>query len=73
MTPDQMRERSSAKVKQVLEMMKVLNIRVEARQRVMESGFIDLMVFWIDDEKYAPAETPVAPTGPSGETGEAHA
>lgn len=59
MTPEQMRERSSAKMKQVLELMRVLHVRVEARQRVDEHGFIELMPFWIDDEKYQAAEVPL--------------
>lgn len=74
MTPDQMRDRSSQKVKQVMELMKVLNIHVEARQRVdSKSGFLENMIFWVDDERYAPAPTAVEATSPSSETGESHA
>ncbi len=78
MTPDQMRQRSSDKVKQVTEMMKILNLRVEARQRVSEQGFLEQIVFWIDEEQYKPADA-VGETGskdaggsPVGPTGESH-
>lgn len=60
MTPEQMQARSSEKVKQVLDMMKLLSLKVEAKQRLNpETGFIELMVYWTDSEKYpeaAPAE-----------------
>ncbi len=71
MTEEQMRERSAAKVKQVMEMMKILHLRTEARERINEQGFIEKVVYWMDDEQYKPAE----PIGPSGgaPTGEAHA
>lgn len=59
MTPEEMRERSSAKMKQVLDLMRVLSVRVEARQRVDENGFIELMPFWIDEGKYQPAAGPI--------------
>ncbi len=68
MTPEAMRTRSSEKVRQVTDLMKVLSLRIEARERVNEQGFIEKLVFWIDDEAYAPAE----PIGPSGETPETH-
>lgn len=61
MTPEQMQEKSSMKVKQVMDMMALLNLRVEARQRVDRQGFIEMLTFWIDDEKY-----PAAPTGENG-------
>lgn len=56
MTPEQMRAQSASKVKQITELMKVLHIRVEARQRMSPEGFIENIVFWIDDEKYKAAE-----------------
>lgn len=59
-----MRERSADKVKQIVELMKVLHLRVEARERVSEQGFIERIVFWIDDEKYvAPIEPVPGSTG----------
>lgn len=65
MTPDQMRARSSDKVKQILEMMKILNLRVEGKQRINEQGFLEMSVFWIDDEKYpSPEPEPVDPLAP---------
>ena len=53
-----MRAKSSEKVQQVLSLMKVLNITVEARERVNDQGFIEKVVFWIDGENY-----PAAPVG----------
>lgn len=59
MTPAQMQEKSSMKVKQVMDMMALLNLRVEARQRVDRQGFIEMLTFWIDDEKYPAADGPI--------------
>lgn len=73
-----MQKTSSAKVKKVLEMMKLLHLRVEAREKMNPQGFIERIVFWVDDEQYplkeeTPAEasattteTPPAPTGATG-------
>lgn len=61
-----MQARSSEKVKQVMEMMKILHLKVEARQRVSKEMFIETTVVWTDDEKYPAAE-------PEGQTGEAEA
>lgn len=56
-----MRNSSAAKLRQVTELMKVLHMRVEARERVTENGFIEKVVFWIDDEQYPqPAPAVVA-------------
>lgn len=61
MTPDQMRAQSSKKVSQIMELMQVLHLRVEARQRINEQGFIENTLFWIDEEKYPePAQVPQA-------------
>lgn len=70
MTPDQMRERSASKVKQITDMMKILNVRVEARERMDKEGFIDKMVFWIDEEPYKSPDSMA--TGPTGEPKENH-
>lgn len=58
MTPEQMQQKSAEKVKQVQELMKLLQITCEAKERINEQGFIEKMVFWIDHEKYpqAPVE-----------------
>ncbi len=64
-----MQARSAEKVKQVLELMKSLEITAEIRTKMDQNGFIQDLVFWIDNEKY-PAATPspiVVP--PTGETG----
>lgn len=62
MTPDEMRARSGEKVKQVTSLMEMLHLKVEARERIDEMGFIQKTVFWIDDEKY-PAAEPVPEAG----------
>ncbi len=63
-----MRERSASKVKQVMEMMKILHLRVEARERITDQGFVEKLVFWIDDEKYEQSPEVSGETGPTGET-----
>lgn len=71
MTPDQMRDNSSKKVKQVMELLKMLHLRVEAKQRLTPEGFLENMVFWIDEEKYPQPKgnTPAIPAeAPTGET-----
>lgn len=62
MTPQQMQENSAKKVQQVLDLMKSLYLKVEPRQRISQEGFLENMVFWIDDEKY-PAAEPASPAG----------
>ncbi len=71
MTPDEMRAKSAAKVKQILELMKVLEIRAEAKDHISQDGFIEKLVYWIDDEKYPappPAPIMVDPETPTGGT-----
>lgn len=68
MTPEQMKKRSSEKVKQVMDLMKELHLRVEAREKVDQGGFIEKMVFWIDEEKYPSGTNPEKVAGPTGET-----
>ncbi len=70
-----MREKSQKKVQQVLDFMKLLHIRVEARQRVdTKTGFIDTVVFWSDDEDYKPvleiSPIPTSDEKPEEETAE---
>lgn len=68
MTPKQMQENSTKKAQQVMDLMKTLHIRIEAKEKLdPKTGFIEKLIFWIDDEKYPTptpvpaAETPVAP------------
>jgi hypothetical protein len=56
MTPEKMKEKSAQKVGQVIDLMNLLQLRVEARERMNEQGFIEKVVFWIDDEKYEQEE-----------------
>lgn len=55
MTPQEMQARSSDKVKEVMTLLKTLHLRVEARERMSQDGFIEKIVFWIDDEIYPSA------------------
>lgn len=61
MTPQEMQQKSADKVKQIVEMMKLLYITVEARERVDEQGFISKTIFWIDNEKYPAIDAPAVP------------
>jgi hypothetical protein len=62
MTPEQMQKNSAKKVQQVLDLLKVLNLRVEAKDRVdLKTGLIEKMVYWIDDENYPTPEAIKAP------------
>lgn len=61
-----MRDRSKAKVKQVMDLANELHLKVEARERIDEQGFIEKVVFWTDTEKYPSA--PAGGTGPTGST-----
>lgn len=51
-----MRKRSSTKVKQVMDLMDVLHLKIEAKQHINNQGFIENTIFWIDDEKYPEPE-----------------
>lgn len=61
MTPEQMRTKSAEKVKQVMAMMEMLHLKVEAREKMDQGGFIEKIVFWIDDEKYPAIEAVPVP------------
>lgn len=61
MSPEQMKKKSGEKVKQIMGLMATLHLKVEAKQRINDQGFIENLVFWIDDEKYPTEE--VKPTG----------
>lgn len=61
MNDKQMRESSKKKVQQVLDLMQLLHIRVEAKQKInMGTGVIENAVVWIDEEDY-----PVGPKQPT--------
>lgn len=64
MTNDEARTKSAAKVKQVMELMKVLHLRVEAKERISPEGFVEKIVFWVDDENYQLDQAPAAPSAP---------
>jgi hypothetical protein len=59
MHSDEIRARSSEKIKQVISLMKALNITVGARERVDKEGFIEKVVYYTDHEIY-----PTAPEAP---------
>lgn len=71
MSPDEMRSTSAQKVKQVMALMKVLHLEVTAKQKITEQGFVENVVFWVDNEQY-PSPEPV-PTGATGEAPTAEA
>jgi Na+-transporting NADH:ubiquinone oxidoreductase subunit NqrC len=57
MSPQETQARSREKVKQVLDLARVLHLSPEAKQQInTENGFIEMKVFWIDSEKYPEAE-----------------
>jgi hypothetical protein len=60
MTEKEMRAASAAKVKQVMDLMKLLHLEVEARQKINQQGFIEQVIFWVDNEKYPTDEPEVA-------------
>lgn len=62
MTPAEMQVRSQEKVKQITDLMSVLQISCEAREHVSREGFITKVVYWIDEEKYPAAEPEVTKT-----------
>ena len=59
MTPEQMQQKSAEKVKQVMDLMQTLNLKFEARERVGEGGFLEKVVFWIDEENYPQPEVAI--------------
>jgi hypothetical protein len=52
MTPDKMRARSQQKVAQVTDLMTLLHLRHECKEKLSPEGFIEKVVFWVDDEPY---------------------
>lgn len=57
MTPDQMRASSQKKFTQITELMKLLQVSFQPKQKITPDGFIENVVIFTDDEKY-----PTAPT-----------
>jgi hypothetical protein len=60
MNPEEIKQASQKKVNQITDLMELLHVRVEARERVGKDGFIHNGVVWIDDEVY-PNPPPLAP------------
>ncbi len=61
-----MQARSAEKVKQVMDLMKMLHLKLEAKVRVNQQGFVEPTVFWTDDEKY-PEAAPAIEEAPQAE------
>lgn len=59
MTSQEMQDASQKKVKQMMDLMESLHLRVTAHQRVNQNGFIENIISWNDDEKYP--QSPAAP------------
>lgn len=62
MTPDEMRARSKEKVKMITDLARTLHIKIECREKITEEGFIEKVIFFVDNEKYP--EAPAAPLVP---------
>ncbi len=61
MTEDQMRAKSGEKVKQLQDLAKVLQVSIEAKQRLnAQNGLIELVVQFMDMEQYPKDEVPAA-------------
>lgn len=74
MTPEQMQARSQQKLAQINDLMKLLHVRCEVRERITPDGFIEKIIFYTDDEVY-PSLSPEAtgekvPEEPKPETKE---
>lgn len=52
MTEEQIRQRSQEKIAQVQALMKVLHVKVEAKERIVQGDFIEKIVLYIDSENY---------------------
>lgn len=61
MSDEEKRAKSGVKLKQITDLMALLHVRVEAKQRIDDNGIIENIVFWSDHEQY-----PSAPTLPDG-------
>lgn len=68
MTQKEIQQKSSEKIKQIMDLMKGLEVTVEVRERVDQQGFINKMVYWIDNEKY-PTPEPEAVNVATGKGG----
>lgn len=52
MKPEEIHASSQAKLKQITDLMALLKMTVEPRERINEQGFIEKTIYWIDHEKY---------------------
>lgn len=67
MNPEQAKNLLAAKVKQVVDLARILHLKMEARQKIDNDGFIQLVIIFADEERYpAPVIVPAGPI-PSGE------
>lgn len=74
MSREEIQARTTEKLRKVDSLMKELHLRVEGRQRISKEGFIENLVFFIDEEQYpvdapveTPVETPAVESGPNPE------
>lgn len=72
MKPEQMRESSQKKFKQITELMDLLQVTLMPREKITQDGFIEKVVIFTDNEQYpvapaepeVPAEVPAQPEEP---------
>ena len=52
MKPEQMRESSQKKFKQITELMDLLQVTLMPREKITQDGFIEKVVIFTDNEQY---------------------
>lgn len=67
MTPEQMKQRSQEKVDQIVKLMETLQVRCEAREHIDQQGFLQRVVFWVDEEQYPEKEPETQEDAPEPE------
>ena len=59
-----MHPKTKEKISQVMNLMKVLDLSIEAKQKINNDGIIENVIYLIDHEKYPEPEKGPAPDSP---------
>lgn len=54
MKPEEMQASSQRKFKQITELLKLLQVHIEPKEKLSREGYLEKCIVFVDDEKYPP-------------------